>query len=200
MLNENRIRLITFSIVAVIHIILIFFVTFKLKVDSQAELENARLMKLIDLSEIEPEPPPPEEIQLPQVESIAETMIETEEVPDQIVVAPGTIITSVPTWDDYLPIHKVSDPPRFNERDIYADLVYPPIALRSGIEGRVILELFIDRNGHVQQILILQENPLDRGFGEAAVKAFTGKRGTPAYANGEPVSARYRYPVSFKIK
>jgi len=46
----------------------------------------------------------------------------------------------------------------------------------------------------------LQENPQDRGFGEAAVKAFTGKRGIPAYANEEPVSARYRYPVSFKIK
>ena len=202
MLNENRTRLLIFFTVALIHIILIFFLTFNLRVDSQALGENARMMKLTDFSEIEPEPPPPppEEIPLPMVESIAETMIETDEVPDQIVVAPGTLIITAPSWDDYLPIHKVSDAPRFNERDIYADLVYPPIALRSGIEGRVILELFIDRHGVVQQILILQENPQDRGFGEAAVKAFTGKRGVPAYANGEPVSARYRYPVSFKIK
>ena len=200
MLNEKRLRLLVFFLVAAIHIVLIFFITFNLKVDPQAQSESARMMKLVDLSEIEPEPPPPEEIPLPMVESIAETMIETEVVPDQIIVAPGTIITAAPSWDDYLPIHKVSDPPRFNERDIYADLVYPPIALRSGIEGRVILELFIDRHGQVQQILILQENPQDRGFGEAAVKAFTGKRGVPAYANGEPVSARYRYPVSFRIK
>ena len=203
MLNEKRLRLLTFLTVAAIHVVLIFFITFNLKVDPQAQSESARMMKLVDLSEIEPEPPPPppEEIPIPMVESIAETMIETDEVPVQIVVAPGTIIVPVtPTWDDYLPIHKVSDPPRFNERDIYADLVYPPIALRSGIAGRVILELFIDRNGQVQQILILQEEPKDRGFGDAAVKAFTGKRGTPAYANGEPVSARYRYPVSFKIK
>jgi protein TonB len=201
MLNENRLRLIMFSIVAVIHIVLILFMTFKLKVDYQSQPESARMMRLTDLSEIEPEPPPPNEIvELPQVESIAETMIETDVVPDQIIVAPGTITTTAPSWDDYLPIHKVSQPPRFNERDIYSDLVYPPIALRSGIEGRVILELFIDRSGLVQQILILQENPNDRGFGDAAVKAFTGKRGTPAYADGEPVSARYRYPVSFKIK
>jgi protein TonB len=80
------------------------------------------------------------------------------------------------------------------------DLVYPPIALRSGIEGRVILELFVDRTGAVQKIVILQENPLDRGFGEAAVRAFTDRKGVPAYANGEPVSARYRYPVTFKLK
>jgi protein TonB len=199
-LNENRIRLLIIFLVAVIHILLIFFLSFSLKVDSQAQSENARMMKLTDLSMIEPEPPPPQEIQIPMVESIAETMIETEVMPEQLVVAPGTITAVVPTWDDYLPIHKVSDPPKFNERELLADLVYPPIALRSGIEGRVILELFVDRYGQVQQILILQENPQGRGFGEAAVKVFTGKRGVPAYANGEPVSARYRYPVSFKIK
>jgi len=202
MLNEKRLRLLVFITVALIHIVLIFFLTFNLKIDSKAAGENARMMKLVDLSEIEPEPPPPppEEVQVPMVESIAETMIETDEVPDQVVVAPGTLIIAAPTWDDYLPIHKVSDPPKFNERDIYADLVYPPIALRSGIEGRVILELFIDRHGQIQRIEIMQENPKDRGFGEAAIKAFTGKRAVPAYANGEPVSARYRYPVSFKIK
>jgi len=129
-------------------------------------------------------------------------MIETEVVPEQIVVAPGTITAppETPSWDDYLPIHKVEAPPKFIDKDILADLVYPSIALRSGITGRVILELFIDRNGLVQHIEIMKEDPEGRGFGEAAVKAFTGKRCVPAYANGEPVSARYRYPVSFKTK
>jgi protein TonB len=78
--------------------------------------------------------------------------------------------------------------------------VYPPIALRSGIEGRVILELFIDRTGQVQRITILQETPPGRGFGEAAVRAFEGQRCSPAEANGLPVSVRYRYPVSFRIR
>jgi protein TonB len=64
----------------------------------------------------------------------------------------------------------------------------------------VILELFIDRTGRVQQVLILQETPPDRGFGEAAVKAFTGIRCAPAQANGEPVSCRYRYPVRFVLR
>jgi len=202
MMNENRLRLLIFLIVAVIHAVLIFFITFNMKIDTQARPENARMMMLTDFSEIEPEPPPPppEEVVLPRVESVAENMIETETAPEQIVVAPGSVINAAPSWDDYLPIHKVEAPPKFNEKEIYADLVYPPIALRSGIEGRVILELFIDRNGLVQRVLVLQENPDDRGFGEAAAKAFTGKRGVPAYANGEPVSSRYRYPVSFKIK
>jgi protein TonB len=99
-----------------------------------------------------------------------------------------------------MPAHKVSETPRFNEGDLAAAIVYPPIAKRSGIEGRVILELFIDQNGMVQQIRVMREEPPDRGFAEAAVKAFTGRSCVPARANGRPVSCRYRYPVTFKLK
>jgi len=205
MLNENRIRLLIIFLVAGIHVVLIFFLSFTLNVASQAEPENARMMKLTDFSEIRPEPPPPppplREIQTPMVESIAETMIETEEIPEQIIVAPGVITApAVSSWDDFLPMHKVTNPPKFNERELLADLVYPEIARRSGITGSVIVELFVDRNGQIQRVLVMKEEPENRGFGEAAVKAFLGKRGIPAYANGEPVSTRYRYPVRFTIK
>jgi len=194
--SHRRLRLLLFLAVAAIHILLLFLIAFNVKTASQEVEENARVMKLTDLAEA---PPPPEE--LPQVEAIAETMIETDTEPLQSVVAAGSLSSNAaPSWDDYLPIHKVSEPPRFDEKEITAALIYPPIALRSAIEGRVILELFVDRTGLVQRITILQENPKDRGFGEAAVKAFTGRRCTPARANGEAVSARYRYPVSFKIK
>jgi TonB family protein len=103
--------------------------------------------------------------------------------------------------DDYFPAHMVSSAPIFDERQIMGALVYPPIALRSEIEGRVILELFVNNEGQVQQIRILQEDPLDRGFGEAAVRAFLGIKGEPARAaNGEAVSTRYRYPVRFTLR
>ena len=196
MLNEKRLRALLFIAVAALHAILLLFIAFNVKTVSQDAEENARVMKVTDLAEA---PPPPDE-EIPQVEAIAETMIETDTEPLQTIVAPGSITTSATSWDDYLPIHNVSEPPKFDERDIMANLVYPPIAQRSGIEGRVILELFVDRSGLVQRIIILREEPLDRGFGEAAIRAFTGKRGVPARANGEAVSARYRYPVSFRIR
>jgi len=181
------------------------------------QIENARVMKLTDLNEAPPPPPPPpppNAAPVPVVEEIAETMIETDVVPLQTVVAAGTITTPpvpipaviaeieavAPAEDDYLPMHKLSSPPHFEASSIAADLVYPPIALRSGIEGRVILELFVDRTGKVTRITILREEPANRGFGEAAVRAFTDRKGIPAISNGEPVSARYRYPVAFKIK
>ena len=196
MFNEKKLRLGIFIAVAALHIVLILFLAFNINASAQQAAENARVMRLVDLDEA---PPPPPEEELPQVESIAETMIETDIAPEQTVVAPGTLSAQNP-WDSYLPQFRLSVPPVFNERDIAAALVYPPIAQRSGIEGRVIVELFVDRNGRVQQVLILQENPEGRGFGEAAVRAFMGIRATPAQANGEAVSCRYRYPVRFVLR
>ena len=195
MANEKLLRLGLFAAVAALHAILILFLAFNVNAPLHEESENARVMKLADLAEA---PPPPPEEAIPLVEAIAETMIETDTPPVQNVAAAGTLNLSG-SFDDYLPAHRVSVNPFFDPEKLAAEIGYPPIARRSGIEGRVILELFVDRTGLVQQIRILQENPPGRGFGEAALRAFTCRRGSPAMANGEPVSCRYRYPVSFRL-
>jgi len=189
MTNEKIIRTSIFIFAAVIHLLVLFFLVFKTNTVVQEVPENARIMKLTDFEEIIPEP------EIPQVEAIAEKMIETDVVPEQHVLAAGVFL-----GENYLSVHQVSEAPKFEVSAVMKDLVYPPIAQRTGIEGRVILELFVDRTGVVQKITILREEPEGRGFGEAAVKAFTGRRGVPAYANGEAVSCRYRYPVTFKLK
>jgi len=194
-MNEKILRLIIFIITAAIHLLVIFFLVFDTGTIIQEVPENARVMKLTDLAELPP--PPPDEPEIPQVEEIAEVMIETDIPPVQNVVPAGTLTVTI---DNYLPMHEVSKRPIFDEEALTSALVYPPIALRSGIEGRVVLELFVDRAGFVQKITILREEPEGKGFGEAAVKAFTGRKGTPAFANDEAVSCRYRYPVVFRIK
>jgi protein TonB len=207
MLTEKKLRLLLFIVAAGLHVLLILFLAFNVAAAPNEAPETARVMKVMDLAEEIPPPPPPPPppappppSNLPLVESIAETMIETETPPEQTVVAPATLITPVPVSpaDEYLPMHKVSVRPEFDEQKLAKAIVYPSMALRSGIEGRVILELFVDRNGMVRQIRILQESPQGWGFGEAAVKAFTGYQASPARANGEPVSCRMRWPVTFR--
>jgi len=193
-MNEKLLRFIILAVTAVIHLVIIFFLVFDTDRLIYGESENARVMKVTDFVEL----PPPADPEIPQVEEIAEVMIETDIPPVQTVVAAGTL--TVHTFDNYLQMHQVSISPQFDESAITSELVYPPIALRSGIEGRVILELFVDITGTVQRVTILREDPEGRGFGEAAVKAFMGKKGKPAYANGEAVSCRYRYPLLFRIK
>jgi len=196
-MNEKYIRPLIFIFAAALHLVIIFFFVIETKKTSQEPFEFARIMKVTDIAEFVP-PPPVSDPDIPQVEEIAENMIETDFQPIQEVLAAGSL--NIHSFENYLPMHMVSFRPQFDEDAITAALVYPPIALRSGIEGRVILELFVDRFGTVQRVTILREEPEGRGFGEAAVRAFTGRKGTPAYANGEPVSCRYRYPVVFRIR
>ncbi|MCL2175229.1 MAG: energy transducer TonB [Treponema sp.] len=195
-MNEKFVRLIIIIITAGIHLAVIFFLVFDTEKIYYETSEDAKVMRLLDLEEHPPPPPPEPEI--PVVEEIAEIIIETDTEPVQTVVGAGTLTFNI---DDFLPAHRVATTPVFDDDIIASEIIYPPIALRSGIEGRVILDLFVDRSGTVQRITILREEPEGRGFGEAAIRVFTGRKGKPAVtAAGEPVSCRYRYPVTFRIK
>jgi len=214
-MNEKLTKLIIFIAAVVIHLFLIFYLVFNTDTTVFEPPEVARVMNLIDIAELPPPPvlpplppppPPPSDNQITnQVEAIAEHMIETDTPPDYDIVGAGTLYehyhSDVYGDGDFLQMNQVSVLPVFDENAIRTSLVYPRIALSSGIGGRVILELFIDRTGTVQRIIILSEEPEGRGFGEAAVRAFTGRRCAPGYdANGEPVSTRLRYPVTFRVR
>jgi protein TonB len=208
-----------FIFVAALHILALGFIVFTIEAAAETAEIPAGVMKLADIEEEAPPPPPapspPAVKERPPVElvvnePVAETVIEAEEAPVEIAAAVPQATLTIPEApaaggksryvDEYLPQNRVSVLPSLDEKEIRSKLIYPPIALRSGLEGIVYLELYIDSEGAVRRIVILKENPPGRGFGEAAVKAFEGLRGKPAQANGEAVGVRYRYPVRFQIK
>jgi protein TonB len=204
------IRLAAFAVVAAAHLALILFFVIRVQGADVPVEESVPVMKILDLQEeAPPPPPPPPPVPVTDnpaaVETIAENMIETDEVPeDQTLVPPGSLVTpGLPNQgageEEYLSMGSISVPPVFSEQDILRNLIYPSIAKRSGIEGTVYLELFIDSRGRVQRVNILRENPPGRGFGEAAAAAFLGLVGKPAESNGRPVGVHYRYPVRFRM-
>jgi protein TonB len=207
-----------FLFTAALHVLLLFFIVFTVGVTAGTIELPAAVMKLADISEEAPPPPEPpaprpERLQAPAVElptsdPVAETVIEEEapvEDASDASAEESSATAAAPSpgparyTEEYLPQNMVSVVPSLDEKEIRSRLIYPPIALRAGIEGLVYLELYIDREGLVRRIRVLKETPPGRGFGEAAVKAFEGLRGKPAMANGEAVSVRYRYPVRFRL-
>jgi protein TonB len=163
----------------------------------------AGVMKLVDVEERIPPPPErPAEPVTNTIETIAETMIETDEAPPPPVLytTEAAPVTAPVEQIVYLPQYMVTTLAVLPENEILRAIVYPRIALSSGIEGTVYLELFIDSSGNIRDITILRENPPGRGFGEAAVNALKGIRAKPAEANGTTVAARLRYNYTFKIK
>jgi len=201
--NIGRVRFLTFTAVAILHVLIILLVAFNIETIIAVPEPVAGVMKLVDVEERIPPPPerPPEPI-TNTMETVAETMIETDEAPPPPVVytEPVPVPVAPPEEIVYLQQHLVTSLAVLPESEILRAVVYPPIALRSGIEGTAYLELMIDRNGNIRDILILRENPPNRGFGEAAVNALKGLKAQPAEANGVPVASRLRYNYTFKIK
>jgi protein TonB len=209
----GKIRFFVFLFAVLLHVLLLVFVAFRVEITEKAEEVPANVMRLVDVREETPLPPPPPPPlrEIPPenfqntVEAVAETMVETDEVPDEVITgavpyADGSGAEGGEEQIDFLPMSRISVLPVFPEDQIRRAIVYPPIALRSGIEGTVYLELFVDRQGAIRQISILRETPPGRGFGEAAISAFKGIRGAPAESNGQKVAVRFRYPVRFTIK
>ena len=183
-------------IIAIIaHALILFFAVFTIKTVIATPSESAGILKLTDLRE-EPRPSPVI-TSVYAAEAVAENVIETEDaISGEVFSEEGEEGETT----DFLPMHLVSNLPKFSENEIRKRIIYPPIAQRSELEGTVYLEIFVDHHGEVRSVAILKEDPPERGFGEAAAKAFLGLKGSPALANGKEVAVRYRYPVRFTLK
>jgi protein TonB len=88
-------------------------------------------------------------------------MVETDVLPDDLVVLDHVPIVPVPETsqqggtETYLSQAKISVLPKLPDDIIGKAMIYPTIALRSGIEGMVYLELYINRYGEIREISIL---------------------------------------------
>ncbi len=73
---------------------------------------------------------------------------------------------------------------------------YTRAALRAGIEGTVILEATIDRDGRVIDIRVVKNLPL--GLTERAIEAVPTWRFEPATLGGRPVAVYYHLSIHFR--
>ena len=97
----------------------------------------------------------------------------------------------------FFTLNQVTVPPRFDRSQFAAAVVYPEVAKRRGIEGRVLLRLFIDAQGMLQDIVV-EEDP-GYGFAESAVRSFAKVRFEPALIDGKAVAVTLQYPVLFTL-
>ena len=74
---------------------------------------------------------------------------------------------------------------------------YPDIALEANIQGRVIVQMVIDKNGNVQQPRVVRG--IGGGCDEEAVRVLKQVKFKPGMQRGKPVSVQYTIPIVFKI-
>lgn len=78
------------------------------------------------------------------------------------------------------------------------DPQYTEIARKARIEGIVVIEAVIDRNGDVTDARILK--PLPMGLADAALEAVKRWKFKPGTLNGQPVPVYYNLTVTFRLQ
>ena len=76
--------------------------------------------------------------------------------------------------------------------------IYPEVARRFGIEGKLYLELWIDTKGKVRNVIITK--PLYPAIDKVAQEKAYQLKFNPAMQNDKPVAVRLAYPVIFKLE
>ncbi len=74
--------------------------------------------------------------------------------------------------------------------------VYPPLARQSGIEGEVVLEAVVDRNGKLTGLHLDSGNSL---LAAAAMRAVEQWRYRPSRLNGEPIAVPIKITLKFAL-
>lgn len=133
--------------------------------------------------------------------------------------AASTVQDSTGAPPDYVPVEKQ---PRIIRQAVPA---YAEVALRDSIEGRIIVKLWVDKDGKPHQAIILKrileaggkelqiQGTLEHGyvvirgdrvdaavFDQPTIDAAMKYRFTPAIMNGKPVAVWVVIPFTFKLK
>ena len=87
--------------------------------------------------------------------------------------------------------------PQYDVDGLRSRLRYPEMASRNRLEGRVVLSVFVDRDGTPLKTIVEQSD--NRIFVEAAVNAVMSTLFTPAEQNGEPVGVWVQLPIEFRL-
>lgn len=81
---------------------------------------------------------------------------------------------------------------------LQAQISYPEIARRAGLEGRVVVQFVIDEEGRVMRPVVLRG--IGGGCDEEAVRVVSAARFTPGRQRGRAVRVQYAIPVTFRLR
>jgi TonB family protein len=94
--------------------------------------------------------------------------------------------------DAFVPVEK---PPQITHS---AAPEYPPLALKADLQGRVVVRVWVDKQGRPREVRIWSST--NEIFNEAAIDAARKYLFVPAYMNAGPVSVWVSLAFNFKLK
>jgi protein TonB len=114
--------------------------------------------------------------------------VSTEGSGDNIVVAPPS--DELPKFGDYVYVEELP------EAVTKVTPVYPDIAREAGVDGQVLVQALVGKDGKVKDVRVVKSIPMLDAAAVAAVKQWVFK---PALSNNKPVAVWVAVPVKFSL-
>lgn len=200
----------TFEIAMIISLVMLI-VAFKFFPDmkkSEATLEGPQeIFTVEDIQQTKQEnkPPPPPKPPIP-IEAPSDDVLEDIEIASteidmeaEIEAPPPPkeekkVIEEEPTY--FVAVEEMPEPIG-GIGGIQSKIVYPEIAKRAGVEGRVYVLAFVDENGNVTKVNTIKG--IGAGCDEAAMAAVQKTKFKPGKQRGKSVKVQVSIPVIFKL-
>ena len=78
------------------------------------------------------------------------------------------------------------------------NLIYPEIAAQAGLEGTVVVQAFVDKNGRVTEAFVKEGIPAS-GMDAAAILAVRKTLFEPAKQRDRPIGVWIAIPIAFQL-
>jgi len=149
-----------------------------------------------------PPPKPPIPIEAPSDDVLEDVEIGSTEIDiNEVIEAPPPpkedkkIVEEEPTY--FVAVEEMPEPIG-GIAAIQSKIVYPEIAKRAGVEGKVYVLAFVNEQGDVTKAEIIKG--LGAGLDEAALNAVKQTRFKPGKQRGKAVKVQVSIPIVFKLQ
>lgn len=164
-------------------------------------------------------PPPPEAPKEPVVSDIIDIVDDDIKVDNTLLISTEDEGLAI-TVKDYVaessyveeeieeevPFAIVEQKPKFQGGDqndftkwVFSNIVYPEIAKENGVQGRVILQFTVDKDGSVKNVKVLRgvDSSLDK---EAVRVVSSSPKWEPGRQRDKPAKVTFVFPVIFQLR
>ncbi len=199
-------RVLEISIIISLSVLIFAFQFFPHLQDKGLALEGPQeLFTVEDIQQTKQEnrPPPPPKPPIP-IEAPSDDVLEDIEIEDTEIDFEAEIEAPPPPKEEieeeptYFVAVEEMPSPIGGIKAIQEKIVYPEIAKRAGVEGKVYILAFVNEQGEVTKAQVIKG--IGAGCDEAALNAVLKTRFTPGKQRGKPVKVQVSIPIIFKLK
>ncbi len=184
-------------------LITMLFLTYRsFEVKAYAGTGETEYVEIEEIPETEQmkKPPPPQRPQIP-------VPTESEDIPDDVTIMDTELDLDAPPPPPPPPpgaSRKREESPVFLAWEEPPEAIkrvtpeYPPMAVKAGVEGKVILMIVVDERGDVLEATIVTASPPGI-FEDAAIAAMLQWKFNPAKQRDQAIKVRLAYPIEFTL-